>query len=206
MAAVSAATWIGGSMGAQEVKTGTVSDEEKIVAAITLAFVADPPVRWVYPGSRQYIDYFPQFVRAFGGTAFKHDSAYYAKGYSGAALWLPPGVHPDEEALDRVLERSLGSRKAEVLTVLNEMGSYHPPEPHWYLPLIGVDPRYQGGGIGSALLAHTLALCDRDKRPAYLESTNPRNNRLYQRYGFELLGTIDAAGCPPIFPMIRKSK
>ena len=141
-------------MSAKKIETGAASDEEKIVATITLAFSADPPVRWVYPDSQKFIDYWPQFVRAFGGTAFKHGSAHYAEGYSGAALWLPPGVHPDDEALERVLERSVGDRKDEVWAVLNEMGSYHPPEPHWYLPLIGVDPMYQGRGIGSALLAH----------------------------------------------------
>src|SRR5438046_2673842 len=101
-------------MSVKRIETGAVSDEEKIVAIITLAFSADPPVRWVYPDSQKFIDYWPQFVRAFGGTAFKHGSAYYAEGYSGAALWLPPGAHPDDEALERVVERSVGNRKDEV--------------------------------------------------------------------------------------------
>ena len=193
-------------MSANKIKTSTLSDNEKIVAVITMAFSTDPAARWLYPDSQQFLDHFPPFVRAFGGSAFEHDSAYYADGCPGAALWLPPGVHPDEEALDRVLDRSVGDRKDEVMTVLNEMGSYHPPEPHWYLPLIGVDPMHQGKGIGSALLAHALIPCDRDKRLAYLESTNPRNNPLYQRHGFELLGTIDVAGCPPIYPMLRRPK
>jgi GNAT superfamily N-acetyltransferase len=48
-------------------------------------------------------------------------------------------------------------------------------EPHWYLPLIGVDPAHQGKGHGDALMAYALQQCDRDHLPAYLESTNPRN-------------------------------
>ncbi len=59
------------------------------------------------------------------------------------------------------------------------------PEPHWYLPLIGVDPAHQGEGHGDALMAYALARCDRDHAPAYLESSKPRNIPFYRRYGFE---------------------
>jgi ribosomal protein S18 acetylase RimI-like enzyme len=86
------------------------------------------------------------------------------------------------------------------------MSSYHPGEPHWYLPLIGVDPLYQGGGVGSALLAYALAICDREKRLAYLESSNPKGVRLYQRHGFEVLGTIDVGEHPTVIPMLRKPR
>jgi hypothetical protein len=30
------------------------------------------------------------------------------------------------------------------------MSGYHPDEPHWYLPLLGVDPLRHGKGLGSA--------------------------------------------------------
>jgi GNAT superfamily N-acetyltransferase len=30
--------------------------------------------------------------------------------------------------------------------------TYHPAEPHWYLPLIGVDPAHQNNGHGAALM------------------------------------------------------
>ena len=84
------------------------------------------------------------------------------------------------------------------------MGSYHPNEPHWYLPLIGVDPVLQSNGFGSALLKHGLLPCDRENKVAYLESSNPRNIPLYERYGFEVLGEIQVGTSPTIFPMLRK--
>ena len=88
------------------------------------------------------------------------------------------------------------------------MGSYHPAEPHWYLPLIGVDPSpsCQRGGYGSELLRHALAACDKDRMPAYLESTNSENTSRYQRQGFEVLGTIQVGASPPIFPMLRRPR
>jgi GNAT superfamily N-acetyltransferase len=86
------------------------------------------------------------------------------------------------------------------------MGRFHPSEPHWYLPLIGTDPVQQGKGYGSALLRHALAICDQEKMPAYLEATSPRNVPLYQRHGFEGLGTIQVGTSPPITPLLRKPR
>jgi GNAT superfamily N-acetyltransferase len=68
------------------------------------------------------------------------------------------------------------------------MSSYHPSEPHWYLPLIGVDPTLRGKGYGSSLMEHALIQCDHDKKPAYLESSNPKNMTLYERHGLSCSG------------------
>ncbi len=55
-------------------------------------------------------------------------------------------------------------------------------------------------------MQHTLVPSDRDRKPAYLESSNPKNIPLYERHGFELLGTIQVGNSPPIFPMLRKPR
>ncbi len=86
------------------------------------------------------------------------------------------------------------------------MGEFHPKEPHWYLPLIGVDPTRQNKGYGAMLMQYALEVCDRDGLPAYLESSNPRNITLYQRHGFEIVGTIQAGSSPPLFPMRREPR
>jgi ribosomal protein S18 acetylase RimI-like enzyme len=98
------------------------------------------------------------------------------------------------------------ARLGEVLATFEQMAKYHPREPHWYLPLIGVDPAHQGQGRGDVLMVHALARCDRDRVPAYLESTNPRNMSLYRRHGFEPLGTIQAGSSPPLVPMLRRPR
>jgi GNAT superfamily N-acetyltransferase len=144
-------------------------------------------------------------MKAFGGRAFAHGSAYYVDGYYGAALWLQPGVHFDEDAVVAILQRSMAeSSQKDGFALFEQMGRYHPDEPHWYLPLMGVDPLHQGKGLGSALMRDALAKCDNDSRPAYLESSNPKNIPLYNRHGFELLGTIKVGASPPVFPMLRK--
>ena len=187
------------------VKTAKESDEAGVIDVLKIAFVADPATRWVWPDPQKYLSHFSSFAKAFGGKAFAYESAHYVGNYSGAALWLPPNVSPDVDLLTALLQ-SNGSDEAKKdgPEVFEKMSKYHPQEPHWYLPLLGVDPLHHGKGIGSALMQHAIGNCDRDNKFAYLESSNPKNIPFYERHGFELLGTIQVNTSPPIFPMLRK--
>jgi GNAT superfamily N-acetyltransferase len=186
--------------------SASASDEASTIDVLVRAFSEDPVAQWIWPDSQQYQMYFPSFVRAFGGKAFTYRSAYYVDGYAAAALWLPPDVLPDEYTLISIFQRTVSKQtQKDVFTVFDQMGRYHPSEPHWYLPLMGVDPLKQGKGLGSELMKHALVQCDQDNnKPAYLESSNPRNIPFYERYGFELLSTIQIGTSPHIFPMLRR--
>lgn len=187
------------------IKNATASDEASIIDVLVRAFSMDPAVRWVWSDSQQYYKHSPSFLKAFGGKAFTHGTAYYADGYIGAALWLPPDVQPDEYMLMSVLQRTVPENiQKDAFAVFDQMSHYHPSEPHWYLPIMGVDPSKHGKGFGSALLQHTLIQCDRENKLAYLESSSPKNIPLYERHGFKLLGTIQAGTSPSIFPMLRE--
>jgi len=184
--------------------TVTAADAERIIAVLTLAFGTDPGVRWTYPDPQQYLRHFPSLVQVFGGKAFTHGSAYTVDGYAGAALWLPPGISPDDDAMDTLLQRTVPAPVyTDLLAVFAQVRPYLPQEPYWYLPLIGVDPFHQGKGVGTALMHHALLACDRYHTPAYLESTNPQNIPLYERHRFVVLGTIQVGTSPTIFPMLR---
>ena len=193
--------------GTVKASTTLPADVERAVGVIVLAFSIDPVARWVYPDPQEYLAHFPTGVRAFGGRAFAHGTGHHLNGFAGAALWLPPGVPPDEEALAEAITANVAeARQAEVFGVFQRMSSYHPDEPHWYLPLIGVDPAHQRKGYGSVLLQHALSQCDRDHVAAYLESSNPANIPLYQRHGFGILNTIQIGSSPPVFPMLRPAR
>jgi GNAT superfamily N-acetyltransferase len=114
---------------------------------------------------------FPRFAGAFGGGAVDAGTAYYVEGFSGVALWLPPGTLPDEVSLVRVIEDTVADElKDAMFSMFEQMDAYHPNEQHWHLPLIGVDPVSQSRGYGSALLRRALDECDRQQVLAYLEA------------------------------------
>jgi ribosomal protein S18 acetylase RimI-like enzyme len=189
------------------INTVATKDADRAVGTIVLAFGADPAARWLYQDPHEYLTHFPQFVRAFSGPAFTHNSAFYVDGFLGAALWLPPGIHPDEKAIFALLETTARREdRAEVMSMFEQMDRSHPKDPHWYLPMIGVDPSQQHRGIGAALLDHTLRRCDGEGKLAYLESTSPTSVRLYERHGFAMVGKIQAGAAPPIFPMVREPR
>ncbi len=189
-----------------EVRIATEPEHHRVLQTILLAFSSDPLTRWFYPEAATYLDSTPLFD-AFGGAATRAGSTYVTKGFEGAALWMPPGVEPDEEKLVALLEASVAQDILdEVMGVFEAMEQYHPDVPCWYLPLIGVDPAHRGKSLGSALMKHALVRCDEDGLPAYLESTNPRNVSLYVRHGFEVMGEIQVGSSPTLRPMIRQPR
>ena len=86
------------------VKTAAGSDFDHAVATITMAFANDPILRWVFPEPHDFLTYFPKIVRGFGNPSLAHGGTHYLDGFAGAALWLPPGIHADDEELSAALE------------------------------------------------------------------------------------------------------
>ncbi|HYG20622.1 MAG TPA: GNAT family N-acetyltransferase [Ohtaekwangia sp.] len=176
-------------------------------ASIVLAFVGDPAARWSWPHAGDYLVNMPKLARAFAMKSFGLGTAFGIGQLAGVALWLPPEATSDEEALATLMKRTVHeSIQQDAAGVFSQMASFRPSEPHWYLPLIGVDPLYQGQGFGDKLMRSSLARCDGDRLPAYLESSNPRNIPLYQRHGFEVLGKIQLGSSPTIVPMLRRPR
>ncbi|MBO9151366.1 GNAT family N-acetyltransferase [Chitinophaga sp. GCM10012297] len=190
-----------------KIKTAIPADQPGAIGILTLAFSIDPMARWSLPDPAKYLAVFPSLTKAFGGSAFGKGTAYIADDFTGAALWLPPGVKSDEETLKKLFDENTGDDiKEDMQKIFGEMGKFHPAEPHWFLPMIGVDPAHQGAGTGSALMAEALKAVDRDGAIAYLESSNPKNISLYQRHGFEVIGEIQSGSSPVLRPMLRKAR
>lgn len=191
-------------MTALTVRKANQQDVEQIINSIVLAFSADPLVRWMYPSAQQYLKSFPDFVSTFGTPAFDSQTVYYTENYSGAALWFPPQIEPDTDSLIEVILQTVSqSQQDEVSSLLEKTSHFHPHDPHWYLGILGVEPIQQKKGYGSALIKQVLAFCDRDRQIAYLESSNPANNKFYEQHGFEIIDQIQVRQSPTIFPMLR---
>jgi ribosomal-protein-alanine N-acetyltransferase len=65
-----------------------------------------------------------------------------------------------------------------------------PPDHEASVHTIGVDPAWQGQGVGSALLRTLLAIADERSAPVFLEvrTDNEQAIRMYEAYGFVRLG------------------
>jgi GNAT superfamily N-acetyltransferase len=190
-----------------EIRSVTRSEKDRFEAAMTIAFSADPAARWAWPDPLQFIRIFMPLVTLFGGKSFDHGTACVIGDFAAVAQWLPPGVQPDDGPISELFERNMSEPKlGQVLFLFEQMAGFHPNEPHWYIPLIGVDPVFQGRGYGTQLMRQGLIACDRDQQLAYLEATSPDNRRFYERHGFRVLGEIRSGDSPPLFPMLREPR
>ncbi|OQO01349.1 hypothetical protein B0A48_12904 [Cryoendolithus antarcticus] len=79
----------------------------------------------------------------------------------------------------------------------------------WYVPSMAVHPDFQGKGVAGKLLAAEFELADEDGQDVYLEST-PVARQMYQRAGFEAIGTLDLSDLTAdeyfLTAMLRKAK
>ncbi|KAG7097577.1 hypothetical protein E1B28_004914 [Marasmius oreades] len=103
----------------------------------------------------------------------------------GAAVWYKPRETPDEtlSAQDASWPDLVAWKKeaAEILKDVNKSGQNIAP---WYLNLIAVHPKYQGLGIGRALIEDGRR--QSNGAELLLHASNEHNVQIYTRLGFTL--------------------
>ena len=109
------------------IRTVTAANTERCLAVLTLAFGSDPPCCWAWPDPQQYLEAFPRFARAFGGRAIDLGTAHYYEGFSGTALWLPPGAAPDEASLVLVIQDTVAAEQRNAMFLMFEQMEVYPP-------------------------------------------------------------------------------
>jgi GNAT superfamily N-acetyltransferase len=165
------------------------SDLDGLTATLTAAFESDPLWGWAFPDPRDLAVWW-RFVI---GSALRYPCVWITGDYAAASVWIPPDgtelTEAEEKRVKALLNELIGSRARVVMDLLERFEAAHPTDrPHYYLSLLGTDPVYRGQGLGMALLAANLERMDREGVPAYLESSNPGNNRRYERLGFRWVG------------------
>jgi ribosomal protein S18 acetylase RimI-like enzyme len=196
-------------------RRATVDDAARIARLFAAAFARDPVFDWLArPGGRRAVALQRFFYWVLRERSLPHGETWISEDGFSAAAWIPPysGVAPAtlREEL-RLLPVILGltgvsrfSRGAAMAAALEDA---HPREPFFYLAFLGVAPRFQGTGIGTQLLEETLARIDAAGAPAFLENSSPRNIKLYERAGFEVIREVVARpDAPPLYAMWRPAR
>jgi ribosomal protein S18 acetylase RimI-like enzyme len=192
-----------------EIRKLTTDDVDTVAGAMARAFFDDPLQVWIFPDDADRLVRLERmFALQIRYSSLPLGESYTDPSRSCGAFWMPPGEALPEDDLTESAGPLTAIVGADALTRLNAaftvMRDAHPSAPHFYLAGLGTDPPRQGQGLGSAAIAPVLARCDRDRTPAYLESTKERNVAFYERHGFRVTSTIAAPpDGPPMWLMWR---
>jgi ribosomal protein S18 acetylase RimI-like enzyme len=139
--------------------------------------------------------------------------AYDREALRGLAVWLPPGVStspvgaaPPMRCLPRVMAAVARDPRSAVRLMAGRQRaiSQAHASPAWHLAFLATAPAHQGRGIGRRLLDHVLRRADADGAPVWLETSDPANVPLYERFGFEVTARVHtSARLPTFWVMVR---
>lgn len=120
----------------------------------------------------------------------------------GVALWLPPNAKWTRENMQAAgmheMPTLIGDdayqRYREVVGREWQARERDMVGPCWYLFILGVEPRRQRRGLGSALMHPVLDRADKANVACYLETENERNVPFYKKQGFDTIVNGEEAG------------
>ena len=195
--------------GAAAPRRASDADTAPLSRLLAAAFQNDPVFDWIArPGRRRAVVMEEFFFWLLRTRAIPFGEVWASEGVT--AVWIPPdapaspGGFFDQLRLLPLFLRLCGlPRFLRGSAMGDAMEKSHPPERHFYLAFVAVAPRLQGLGLGAAILEANLKHIDAQGVPAYLENSNPKNARLYERLGFVAKRNIAPSGAPPMIAMWR---
>jgi ribosomal protein S18 acetylase RimI-like enzyme len=185
------------------IRTAGKDDLKDVGELLGAAFQQDPISSWIFPGEVRRSEVQPSFFQAFSALALDAGGVIYLAGQIAVTVWFPGGEDDDASAEFDMLAEDEADRFGQLAEM---MADNHPTMGrHLHLQFIGVHPEHQRTGAGGALLAHNLAKLDEQGTAAYLEASSSVSPPLYQRHGFEHIGTpFGPDPGPRMYPMWRE--
>jgi GNAT superfamily N-acetyltransferase len=180
-----------------------------LAGALARAFHDDPAFSWVLRADPRRMRILQRGFELFLRRVWmEQEETYTTADAVAVAVW----ERPEEWKLGTVrqllmlpsMARIFGRHMPRLLRALVTLESKHPRDPHYYLAFVGVEPEWQGRGLGAGVLAPVLQRCDSERVPAFLEASTPRSRALYEHHGFTVTEEfVLGVGAPPQWRMWR---
>jgi len=195
-------------------RRATMDDAGVLSRLFAAAFATDPVMDWIArPGAQRARALEQFFFWLLRVRTIPFGEVWMAADASVCAAWLPPdapaspGGFWEQMKLMPMFVRLCGFPRLSRGSAMGDaMEKHHPHDPHYYLAFVAVAPRLQGLGLGGAMLEATVKRVDDAKAAGYLENSNPKNTRLYERMGFVAKKSISPPGAPPLIAMWRPAR
>ena len=178
-----------------ESKDELSSHEDEFAHVLSRAFYNDPYYLWTMPNDKRRMAQMHWWMKILLTYTLKYGSVHHTEDHRGIAMWLGP----DEPVIDDVKILAMGVAMypfkigvRNFLRVLDISGQWKREHKkrskrHYYLMVIGVEPEFQGKGIGSRLLQVGLNRADDEGRECYLETVTEADVEFYKKHNFDVV-------------------
>ncbi len=156
------------------------------------SFMNDPFTNWLVKHDDKILSRMDAiFAPVLNHFGFKYAHVYTTEEKNCCAVWIPPGKYNPNSIFNLLLLpawiKVVGwSRLLKTMQAASVLSNHHAGPQYFYLSTVGTLPELQGKGIGSAILKPVLDICDGDKIPACLETSNEKNISFYEKHGFKI--------------------
>lgn len=191
-----------------DIRLASRRDRLAVAAMLSRAFADDPAMRFIFPDPADRARRLPRLFALLFDADEPVGMRLVTSGIEAATLWREPrhsktGIWEMIRHAPAMLG-ALGGALGRALRVANAIDAHHPEAPFWYLHIAGCEPRFQGQGIGGAIVRGGLARVADDGLPCYLETPLEKNVAFYQGIGFELVDSwYVPKGGPRFWSMMR---
>ena len=182
----------------------------QVAQVIGRAFVTEPMMSWPLGGGVEDLEErCIRFHMLFLEPLMHRGIVWETRDGLGALVLVPPEEADTwDDALAQVDElranNVTGDGGHRYERFWDWVASKIPDEPLWHLDSVAVAPGSQGRGIGSALIEFGLDKARKSNTAMVLETGTPRNVRLYERQGFQVVEEADPPhGGPHVWFMRR---
>lgn len=173
-------------------------DKAVAVDVLTRAFRDDPLYARLIPDEQERLQCLSWLWEATIHTSLIFGEVYTTPSLQGVACWMAPGQSDMNLwqmvrtgfALPRAVMRyrpETRKRFLDVVSMIDRVRHELMWSKYWYLWALGVEPAFQGQGIGGLLLQPILKRADDAGIPCYLETETERNIKFYQKHGFSVV-------------------
>jgi hypothetical protein len=120
---------------------------EPILEVMARAFDADPVANFAVKQDARRSRRMNAFLKILFEPCLPHGELYVSDGLEGGAFWIPPGgretgLRANLRFLPNLVRSAGLARVPGLASAIDEVDKKHPHEPHFYLPMIGIDPPY----------------------------------------------------------------
>lgn len=192
-----------------QIRRAKPSEANAVATVLAESFASDPVVSHLLRNTKQS-DAWIHYFQVGAEVAFEQGEVWTTEELTGACLFFAPGqwrisTWKELRSAWRIARATSLATTWNIRTVFHSLEDALPKQPHYYLLAIGVRASHRSRGLGTALMRPLLNRCQKEQQPAYLENTDPKNRRFYERHGFELTRSLILPNATPPIDLMWRS-